>query len=631
MFKKLIQYWQGGIMKTILRTPFFLILFTIFSVSFSVSSEAQAQVRDNTMMKVREFVGERNGLFLGDKGYPIEFGIARTCIETQPPIGHEGAWNMARKNRTETWLVLCKWLKKNKVDNNLPLGPDIFGARQIKNSAISFPYTMNGTEIASSDWRNGRNPEKPDGPAPTPKPVVPPVINGSYMQQMAEIEAISKEIDDLFRAGKRDEGQKKLMERNIKKENAIIGEMIRLYGNNLSTELKNFALNIDASFTAFQREAEFSMLVWKERKRLGEPPVSPPGVTPPDGPPSDDPVEAATQARDLAQQNVATSQTELDTAKAKEQEAEQTLTTAKTKLEEANAALQKAEQDAAELLARKKKEEEERLAALKKAQEEADAKRLAFEKAQREERERIAKAIQDAENARLAAIEKVKKEAEDAAKKAAEEAAKIAAEEAAQQAEELLLAENKATDAKSVRQAAEDALIKALEAAKSGDSTAKLKAQEAQQKADAAKLEFEKQAEAAQKEAKEKARLAAEAAAKQEAEVAAAVAAMQKIEAAQKAAQDLARQAQEHAAKIREAWGLPTTSAESGAAATSESGAATPGSVQPIQEETIVSPGEASISPAVESPDKLLQRQKDPAAEAAALKAAAEQAATESR
>ena len=95
---------------------------------------------------------------------------------------------------------------------------------------------------------------------------------------------------------------------------------------------------------------------------------------------------------------------------------------------------------------------------------------------------------------------------------------------------------------------------------------------------------------------------------------------MQKIEAAQKAAQDLARQAEEHAAKIREAWGLPTTSAESGSA--------TPGPVAPIQEETIVSPGEASISPAVVRPDEAAAKR---AAEEAAQKAAAEQAATESQ
>jgi len=100
---------------------------------------------------------------------------------------------------------------------------------------------------------------------------------------------------------------------------------------------------------------------------------------------------------------------------------------------------------------------------------------------------------------------------------------------------------------------------------------------------------------------------------------------MQKIEAAQKAAQDLARQAEEHAAKIREAWGLPTTSAELGTATTSESGAATPGPVAPV-----VSPGEASISPAVERlarPDEAAAK----AAEEAAQKAAAEQAATESQ
>lgn len=337
-------------------------------------------------------------------------------------------------------------------------------------------------------------------------------------------------------------------------------------------------------------------------------------------PPSDDPVEAATQARDLAQQKVTTSKTELDAAKIKEQQAEQKLATAKTKLEEAIAALQKAEQDAAALIAQQKIEEEKRLAALKKAREEAEAKRLAFEKEQREEAERIAKAIRDAEKARLTALAEAKRIADEAAQKAAEEAAKIAAAEAEKQAEELKLAENNATDAKSVRQAAEDALKEALEAAKSGDSTAKLAAEEAQQKADAAKLEFNKKAEAAQKEAKEKARLAAEAAAKQEAEVAAAVAAMQKIEAAQKAAQDLARQAQEHAAKIREAWGLPTTSPKSGVA--------TPGLVKPIQEETVVSPGEASISPAVVRPDEAAAKR---AAEEAAQKAAAEQAATESQ
>ena len=112
-----------------------------------------------------------------------------------------------------------------------------------------------------------------------------PVINGSYMQQMAEVKDMQKEIDDLYRAGKQDEGEKKQMEQQIKKENAIVGEMIRLYGNNLSTELKNFALNIDASFKSYQRETELTKLLFKERKRLGEPPVGPPGVTPPGVPP----------------------------------------------------------------------------------------------------------------------------------------------------------------------------------------------------------------------------------------------------------------------------------------------------------------------------------------------------------
>ena len=611
MFKKLIQYRQGGFMQTRIHLPFFLILFTIFSVSFSVSS-ATGQALGQTFETyqppdiARKAAGawtavDSNGNAI-KRGNPprVNWEVCTSDVcgpESKTPFG-----NIPGRART-SW----KYVFANTQQVGLP-GTDAIYNFETGIWTTTAGQFKDGVSIGDSI---GITP-------PTPTPGVPPVINGSYMQQMAEVKAMSKEIDDLYRAGKQDEGEKKQMEQQIKKENAIVGEMIRLYGNNLSTELKNFALNIDASFKSYQRETELTKLLFKERKRLGEPPVGPPGVTPPDGPPSDDPVEAAKQARDLAQQNVTTSKTELDTAKTKEQEAEQKLATAKTKLEEAIAALRKAEQDAAELLARKIKEEEERLAALKKAREEAEAKRLAFEKAQREERERIAKAIRDAENARLAAIEKVRKDAEDAAKKAAEEAEKIAAEEAAQQAKELKLAENKATDAKSVRQAAEDALKEALEAAESGDSTAKLKAQEAQQKADAAKLEFEKQAEAAQKEAKEKARLAAEAAAKQEAEVAAAVAAMQKIEAAQKAAQDLARQAKEHAAKIREAWGLPTTSAESGSA--------TPVPVAPIKEKTMVSPGGGRADVDLEK-----FRIEAEEAEAAALKAAAEQAATESQ
>ena len=564
--------WQGGIMKTILRTPFFLILFTIFSVSFSVSSEAQAQVRDNTMMKVREFVGERNGLFLGDKGYPIEFGIARTCIETQPPIGHEGAWNMARKNRTETWLVLCKWLKKNKVDNNLPLGPDIFGARQIKNSAISFPYTMNGTEIASSDWRNGRNPEKPDGPAPTPKPVVPPVIIGSYMQQVAEAQRL---FTAAGAAWENEEEMRKLSkEANALRDVAILGELKRgaetnslpvvegTYRGHLSFwQDLNFRVaggmesipGFSSPFLAADSAKKWAIQIEKKKQAGGTPPT--------DGPPSNDPVKEAERKRDLAQQKVTTSQTELDAAKAKEQQAEQKLTTAKTKLEEAILALQEAEKAAKEreaLIAKAIADAEE-------ARRKAEEARIAFEKEQREEAERIAEAKRKAEEARLAALEKVRQEAEEAAKIAAEEAKKLAEAEAKKQAEELKLAENKATDAKSERQAAEKALKEAEEAAKSGDLAAKQALEEAKQKALVAELEFNKKAEAAQKEAKEKARIAAEEAASQAAEVAAAVAAMQKVEAAQKAAQDLARQAQEHAAKIREAWGLPTSSPDSGA------------------------------------------------------------------
>ena len=284
MFKKLIQYWQGGIMKTILRTPFFLILFTIFSVSFSVSS-ATGQTLPVVDGSYQVMVKEYSGL--------------RVQFEQQSQIGNQVMIDQIVKQMAPLKLEIEKFLQEQSSGGTTP-------------------------------------------PPGNTTPGIPPVINGSYMQQMAEIEAMSKEIGDLFRAGKPDEGQKKEMEQQIKKENAIVGEMIRLYGNNLSTELKNFALNIDASFKAYQRQAELSRLVIEERNRLGEPSVGPPGVTPPDGPPSNDPVEAAKKAKELAEQNVNTATTELDEAKAARLAAEQKLADAKTALEKAEQDLEKA-------------------------------------------------------------------------------------------------------------------------------------------------------------------------------------------------------------------------------------------------------------------------------------------------
>jgi hypothetical protein len=335
MFKKLIQYWQGGIMKTILRTPFFLILFTIFSISFSVSSATGQTL-------------------------PVVGGSYMQQIEIMNKLFEEGVEKLRSGSPREVYESL--WMESQIKKENAIVGEltRLLGTKLsagVKNFSRDVDKSLSLNQRLTQ-WQMALDEQKkllglqlrepfPVSPlkifdVPSPGNPVPPVINGSYMQQMAEIEAISKEIDDLFRAGKRDEGQKKLMERNIKKENAIIGEMIRLYGNNLSTELKNFALNIDASFTAFQREAEFSMLVWKERKRLGEPPVSPPGVTPPDGPPSDDPVEAAKKAKELAEQNVTTATTDLDEAKAARLAAEQKLADAKTALEKAEQDLEKA-------------------------------------------------------------------------------------------------------------------------------------------------------------------------------------------------------------------------------------------------------------------------------------------------
>ena len=128
------------------------------------------------------------------------------------------------------------------------------------------------------------------------------MVVGSYMQQMAEVEAMVKQIGDAFNAGKPEEGKKLLLEQQLKKENAIVGEMIRLYGDNLSADIKNFARNIDPSFNIGQRQDELSRLVIKERNRLGEPPVKAPGVTPPPGnPPGVPPVVNGSYMQQMAE------------------------------------------------------------------------------------------------------------------------------------------------------------------------------------------------------------------------------------------------------------------------------------------------------------------------------------------
>ena len=251
--------WQGGFMQTILRTPFFLILFTIFSVSFSVSS-ATGQALGQTFMTYQppDIACERAGAWapVDNKGNAIKQGNPPrvnwgvfTCEVAGPGPGEAGKFNGVSERPDASYRYVFANPGNPDTGNVVGLPGD---------GDASYNFETGVWTTTAGQFKDGVSIGGSSGiTPPTPTPGVPPVINGAYQGQPG-LPVVSGSY----------QGQ----------------------------------------------------------------PI----------PPSDNPLEAAIQAKELAEQNVTTATTDLDEAKAARLAAEQKLADAKTALEKAEQDLEKA-------------------------------------------------------------------------------------------------------------------------------------------------------------------------------------------------------------------------------------------------------------------------------------------------
>lgn len=344
--------WQGGFMQTILRTPFFLILFTIISVSFSVSSATGQTLNLNNF---------------GEVGFVIDEDMVKGCTR------YVGQFQRSVPPEDPT-LRKCLWIQMKTEDTQGGSKPKPTLPITLTSSVVERP---NGSYIPDSirflckqeDFMAGpagklNGPDcdliaAADGgttPPPVNPPGVPPVINGSYMQQLEAMSAMEKKMRAAMSAG--EDWQKIMKEVNKLRDVAILGELKRgaetnslpvvegsyqghlMYAQEMeyryNQTVQGKLMKILAPVTLQDQANALKWATQIERKKQAG------GTQPPDGPPSDDPVEAAKQAKELAEQNVTTATTELETAKAARLAAEQNLADAKTALEKAEQDLKKA-------------------------------------------------------------------------------------------------------------------------------------------------------------------------------------------------------------------------------------------------------------------------------------------------
>jgi hypothetical protein len=354
--------WQGGFMQTILRIPLFLILFTIFSISFSVSSATGQTLNLNNF---------------GEVGFVIDEDMVKGCTR------YVGQFQRSVPPEDPT-LRKCLWIQMKTEDTKGGSKPKPTLPITLTSSVVERP---NGSYIPDSirflckqeDFMAGPmgRQTKPDcdliaaadggtTPPPVNPPGVPPVINGSYEQQLEEVQRLDAEVQAAFRDGRFEEGQKIQKEVSLLRDATILGELKRgaetnslpvvqgSYQNHLGYA-QDLNLRVSAQGPGFGNIQGFSSpfiaadsaknwAVEIERKKQAG------GTLPPGGPPSDDPVEAAKQAKVLAEQNVTTATTELDEAKAARLAAEQKLADAKTALEKAEQAFKDAKDSQAKEL-----------------------------------------------------------------------------------------------------------------------------------------------------------------------------------------------------------------------------------------------------------------------------------------